>query len=565
MMKRTVLLSVVTLALATQSLSQNFTRFAPSIERNIAGANLIDLAKGADGKTAFLGQGADGTYGHVIFQAPNGSLTGSGTYKCGTETPLIQRILAHPDGGYYLLGAHQHTGSGPLCQGFHFDGSASAPDLWVLRIDDTGQVIWTKSIGGTKAEGLDNAWICQDKGLFILAHSASGDGDNSNPNPGTGNSWAVKLNADGQVQWDFTPQYSLAGASYPLNGLELPGGGFEVFNMVNAQQLQIVRLNAGGAQQWAKTVDLPYNIQGFTRAQPFGNNRVILGGTAENAPAPFYRAPVILLTDTDGNLLDYSTNLDLGAQHYFRDMAIIGNELVYAGSYYDFNRLSITTLALPGLTFNSQQAFASSSVPFVSRMSPLSNDRLMVLTNIEPDQDFQWTQSGPSYKGYLELESCNLSPGFTYANSPDNTVQFTNQSGGNPIDYTWHFANLGISHQANPQYAFPGPGTYRVCLQTINALLCSAEICEDINVGPNGITGPGGEAVSWRMQYRQLFVLGLRETARFRLFSINGQQLRTGQLTPDANDVDLSGLPPGVFLLGLRGNSTQGTLKVVLN
>jgi len=65
--------------------------------------------------------------------------------------------------------------------------------------------------------------------------------------------------------------------------------------------------------------------------------------------------------------------------------------------------------------------------------------------------------------------------------SPENTpVKFTNLSVG-ATSYIWTFSEGQTSTETNPLYQFLATGTYKVCLQSINAAGCIDTFCLDVS------------------------------------------------------------------------------------
>jgi PKD repeat protein len=72
---------------------------------------------------------------------------------------------------------------------------------------------------------------------------------------------------------------------------------------------------------------------------------------------------------------------------------------------------------------------------------------------------------------------------FTYLVSDGNTVEFNNESEGAVSEFYWHFAGLGISNQENPEFQFPGPGFYEVCMGIYDAESnCGADVCHPVEI-----------------------------------------------------------------------------------
>ncbi len=71
-------------------------------------------------------------------------------------------------------------------------------DAWVLKIDPDGNIIWSKTFGGTKDDWLYG--MCQDanNNIFLVGTTFSSDGDISNP-LGSTDCWLIKLDLSGNL------------------------------------------------------------------------------------------------------------------------------------------------------------------------------------------------------------------------------------------------------------------------------------------------------------------------------------------------------------------------------
>jgi hypothetical protein len=76
-------------------------------------------------------------------------------------------------------------------------GNDGGAEFWVVKINDTGDLIWQQTYGGTKADlgfAIDNT---SDNGFILAGYSWSNDGDVSGSlNRGKNDFWVVKLSPE---------------------------------------------------------------------------------------------------------------------------------------------------------------------------------------------------------------------------------------------------------------------------------------------------------------------------------------------------------------------------------
>ncbi len=92
-------------------------------------------------------------------------------------------------------------------------------NYWVLQINNEGTILWEKVLGGSGIENMRDATVTDDGGIIALGLTTSDDGDISNPIGGW-DLWMVKLNGNGEKQWDMT-----------LGGIGDEEGGFGDTNL----------------------------------------------------------------------------------------------------------------------------------------------------------------------------------------------------------------------------------------------------------------------------------------------------------------------------------------------
>lgn len=74
-------------------------------------------------------------------------------------------------------------------------------DLWVVKLSTCGEIQWQKSFGGTGYESAKDLLQTDDGGLLILGETNSTDGDVIAGYGSTKDIWLLKLDAGGQLLW----------------------------------------------------------------------------------------------------------------------------------------------------------------------------------------------------------------------------------------------------------------------------------------------------------------------------------------------------------------------------
>jgi gliding motility-associated-like protein len=119
----------------------------------------------------------------------------------GNNGDYAKSIVASSDGNYIIGGDSSSTISGEKNQNT-INGS---DDVWLIKLDDNGQLLWQKNIGGNSTESFENMRITSDDGLILGIMSYSDiSGAKTEVSRGDRDYWMVKLDSNGNFEWDKT-------------------------------------------------------------------------------------------------------------------------------------------------------------------------------------------------------------------------------------------------------------------------------------------------------------------------------------------------------------------------
>ncbi len=133
----------------------------------------------------------------------------------GNKNDDFSNVIELPDG--YLLGGISSSSNDDL-QGAgyhpgHWYGQSWMPltsDIWLLRTDLDGNVLWSKCYGGTKDEQIVKVFLNEDGGFTVFGTTMSLDGDSQSANnlkPAwnleIGNKlWVFRTDSNGNLLWE---------------------------------------------------------------------------------------------------------------------------------------------------------------------------------------------------------------------------------------------------------------------------------------------------------------------------------------------------------------------------
>ncbi|MGN6569244.1 MAG: hypothetical protein ACTHJ0_14885, partial [Flavipsychrobacter sp.] len=129
--------------------------------------------------------------------------------KCygGSRTEYSYSIIQDRDGNF-VFGGNSFSADGDVTD--HHGGIGNTlPDFWIVKLNDTGKLLWERSYGGTNGDNC-NKIIQTNDGNYIavgttFSHTADavGNHDTSKPPfPSTGDIFVIKIATNGLVLWE---------------------------------------------------------------------------------------------------------------------------------------------------------------------------------------------------------------------------------------------------------------------------------------------------------------------------------------------------------------------------
>jgi hypothetical protein len=126
----------------------------------------------------------------VIKVDGNGTLLWEKSFG-GTGIEVSNDIVKTPDGAYAIVG---HTFSTDTDVSRNNGGS----DVWLIKIDDNGNLLWEKTFGGTEFDDANGLAVTKEGGFVIAGNSKSIDGD-ATENQGENDLWIIKTDEQGNL------------------------------------------------------------------------------------------------------------------------------------------------------------------------------------------------------------------------------------------------------------------------------------------------------------------------------------------------------------------------------
>src|SRR5690606_32648962 len=85
-----------------------------------------------------------------------------------------------------------------------------AGDYWVVKLDKRGDIAWQKTFGGDRDDSLQSIVVLTDGGFLIGDNSNSDGGNNkTRTNESSTDFWVLRIDDSGTIVWQET--YNIAG------------------------------------------------------------------------------------------------------------------------------------------------------------------------------------------------------------------------------------------------------------------------------------------------------------------------------------------------------------------
>ena len=160
----------------------------------------------------------------------------------GTKFDQANYIQQTIDGGYIVTGIS-------VSQDGQVTGNHSSQDIWIVKLFNSGAIQWQKSLGGSKSENTSSINQTSDGGFLVSGTSSSNDGDVTGHHGMTTtlDCWVIRLNESGGILW----QKSLGGTKYEIAySLDLTNdAGFIIAGSTDSNDGDVTE-NKGSSDYW---------------------------------------------------------------------------------------------------------------------------------------------------------------------------------------------------------------------------------------------------------------------------------------------------------------------------
>ena len=204
----------------------------------------------------------------------------------GNDYDELMTIHQTKDGGYILAGNSTSNQSGEKSE-----NSRGGFDIWVVKLDKTVNIEWSRTLGGSDNEFVSSTLERRDGGFLIGGYSESNfSGEKTANSKGGYDLWTIKLDRIGNIEWDKTIGGSdnefnsylqpTEDGGYVSSGISLSNQSFDKSeNCRGGFDFWVVRFDRFGNKKWDKTIG--GNADDFVNSMgTITDEGIIIGGAS---------------------------------------------------------------------------------------------------------------------------------------------------------------------------------------------------------------------------------------------------------------------------------------------
>ena len=180
----------------------------------------------------------------------------------------LSSLIATPDGGYLIGGSSSSSAEvNDKRLGRKKEKSRGSLDYWIIKVDAEGKEEWQRTYGGKYADVLQSMVVTKDGGYLIGGNSNSPSSrDKSMEKLGNGNDfWLLKLDTEGKLEWEQTlggsgeDQLKVVVQTQDGNYIVAGNSNSTTRTTKNGTDLWVVKLDTKGLLLWEQAYNIGKN------------------------------------------------------------------------------------------------------------------------------------------------------------------------------------------------------------------------------------------------------------------------------------------------------------------
>jgi len=245
--------------------------------------------------------------------AATGTLFSRSYGGSGNEDHFLRAVVPAPDGGFWLVSWTS------------IRAQYNPKDIYVLRIDASGNVLWSRTYGGSQGDWVSSVLATPDGGLLLVGGTKSfGTG-------GTKDIYLLRLNAAGDVVWSRT--YGGSDTDESAGAIPTSDGGLLLAGWIRPTSPEfadsdtlLVKLDASGTVQWSRRYDLYTGCcEGPDLVVQTSDGNFVIGESLsyyDYLTGETHSYSLLLKVDSSGDVLNFWKLTDEVAKFWLNDLLV---------------------------------------------------------------------------------------------------------------------------------------------------------------------------------------------------------------------------------------------------
>ncbi len=519
-------------------------------------------------------------YGNIEWQRLYGGSDNDGLHAVD--------VKEHPNGGY-IMTASTESADGDI------SWNKGAGDSWLVRLSNTGNIIWEKTFGGSSDEDTHCVLITSDTNYIVAGHTFSTDGDVSGLHgAGFDDGWIYKTDSSGNMLWSYC--YGGTNVDIFSSACEVAGNFFfagytssndgDIISNKGIDDGWIIKTDADGNILWSKTYG---GTQGDYFSNIFSgyNNTIAICGLTNSNDGDVYGNKGnfdywILIINQDGNILtrrcaggplndrgefiypvsdsawlvtgfSNSTSGEISHNQGFNDAWTLELKLVDCSStvadfeYHPFSPCVNEDISIINLSANADSSvWYINNIYYSSLMEPgfvftkpqKDTITLIVFNGVCTDTVFKIIENKPLPEVFLGSDTaicagCSI---LLDAGNPDAIFSWSTGETTQQINFSQQPDTVIVEVNLNGCFAYD---TIVVGIINTNAYEC---LYNDIKIFPN----PAYDVINIEVDRAS------SDMVSYRILNINGTEIIKGKFERKNNTIDISMIPQGTYILEIN-------------
>ncbi|MFV0181957.1 T9SS type A sorting domain-containing protein [Empedobacter falsenii] len=162
----------------------------------------------------------------------------------GENSEYLYNAISTPDYGFLIIGSSSSDATGDIQK-----KNQGGLDYFIWKMDENGKQEWQNSFGGNDSDLLYTAKNTPDGGYILVgASNSSKSGDKSTPNQGGKDIWIIKIDANGNIQWEKS--FGGNGDDIPVDVITTKDKGFLIASISNSPSSELKKSTHYGGNDY---------------------------------------------------------------------------------------------------------------------------------------------------------------------------------------------------------------------------------------------------------------------------------------------------------------------------